>query len=430
MQMQMFGQQPPMPKGDINQLWSLLDIDLVGRGNRVIWQRYNPYPKAGFAQDEWIFVDEENGALDPLNPESGITKGLRQALFLFAGAWQKGRQPELEMTDLLLTGSNSGTSAVSDVQLNMGRPDYEAQMARRRMSTQSPFVVGVHIRGKRSAEARLLDELGEEGDISLNLDDLSDSAGGEAAGDENAEQNQNGNGDDGEAVEDGSDAAKADDSDESAPEDEEEAPPINVVLVADIDWLAPEIFQLREMGEIEGMDIIWKFQNVTLVLNILDALAGEERFIDIRRRERKHRGLKKIEEETKEAREEAISEQFDFIEQIEQEKNDAQRVFTERVAEVEARTDLTPQQKRIYIEMVRNDERRKLDVERARAEKKASRKIKEIDRSLALDVRGVQDKYKFISVLIPPIPPLLVAFFVFFHRRRGEQEGVSRARLR
>jgi ABC-2 type transport system permease protein len=34
------------------------------------------------------------------------------------------------------------------------------------------------------------------------------------------------------------------------------------------------------------------------------------------------------------------------------------------------------------------------------------------------------------AVLLPPIPPLLVAIVVFFTRRAKEREGVSRSRLR
>jgi hypothetical protein len=32
--------------------------------------------------------------------------------------------------------------------------------------------------------------------------------------------------------------------------------------------------------------------------------------------------------------------------------------------------------------------------------------------------------------LLPIIPPILLAFFVFFHRRKAEQEGVNTNRLR
>ena len=51
-------------------------------------------------------------------------------------------------------------------------------------------------------------------------------------------------------------------------------------------------------------------------------------------------------------------------------------------------------------------------------------------RELAGKIRGVQDRYKLLAVLLPPIPPILLAFFVFFHRRKAEREGVTASRLR
>ena len=42
----------------------------------------------------------------------------------------------------------------------------------------------------------------------------------------------------------------------------------------------------------------------------------------------------------------------------------------------------------------------------------------------------MQDRYKLYAILIPPIPPLLLALAVFFRRRELERQGVSRERLR
>jgi ABC-2 type transport system permease protein len=42
----------------------------------------------------------------------------------------------------------------------------------------------------------------------------------------------------------------------------------------------------------------------------------------------------------------------------------------------------------------------------------------------------VQDQCKIWAVLLPPIPPLIVAAVVFFTRRVREREGVARSRLR
>ena len=48
--------------------------------------------------------------------------------------------------------------------------------------------------------------------------------------------------------------------------------------------------------------------NVTFVLNALDALAGDDSFIEIRKRRPQHRVLAEIEDRTEDAREESIQE--------------------------------------------------------------------------------------------------------------------------
>ena len=56
--------------------------------------------------------------------------------------------------------------------------------------------------------------------------------------------------------------------------------------------------------------------------------------------------------------------------------------------------------------------------------------MEKVERDLGKKIREEQDRQKWLAVLLPPIPPLVVAFFVYFRRRALEREGVSRARLR
>ena len=101
-----------------------------------------------------------------------------------------------------------------------------------------------------------------------------------------------------------------------------------------------------------------------------------------------------------------------------------------RIKSIEERKDLDPRMKAINVEMARRDGQRRLDVRVAAQQQERDRKIDSIDRNLALEVRKVQNWYKLLAILIPPIPPLLVAFFVFFHRRQAEREGVDKSRFR
>jgi ABC-2 type transport system permease protein len=81
------------------------------------------------------------------------------------------------------------------------------------------------------------------------------------------------------------------------------------------------------------------------------------------------------------------------------------------------------EQARITLERVRQ-------VKISALEKEKNRRLKQSERELAAHIRGVQDRYKLLAVLLPPIPPVLLAFLVYFHRRQAEQEGVDTRRLR
>jgi ABC-2 type transport system permease protein len=205
---------------------------------------------------------------------------------------------------------------------------------------------------------------------------------------------------------------------------------IDVVLVADIDWIAPIIFRLREMGQDQDSIIDFKFQNVAFVLNILDELAGDDRFVDLRKRTRSHRILERIEEATEDQRKKSLDERAKFANEARQQIEAAQNEFRTKMAELENRKDLDPrvlaqrmEQERIRLERIR-------DVKISGLEKALNRQEKQIERQLAAEIRGVQDRYKLLAVLVPPIPPILLALFVFFHRRKAEQEGVDTRRLR
>jgi ABC-2 type transport system permease protein len=205
---------------------------------------------------------------------------------------------------------------------------------------------------------------------------------------------------------------------------------VKAVVVADIDCLADPFFQIRSIGADEDAIVQWNFQNVTYVLNILDDLAGDDRFIEVRKRQRPHRLLTNIEEATAEHREKSNKEQQQFIADAQKEIDAARKEFTEKLDAIRNRKDLS----RIELEQLLSREQVRLerirDVNIRKKEAERDRQVRQSERNLAAKIRGEQDKYKFAAVLLPPILPILLAAFVFFRRRQAEQEGVAKSRLR
>jgi ABC-2 type transport system permease protein len=375
----MFGGQPPPPKGDIGKLWRLLGIDFAP--DQIIWQDYNPYPKASHFPREFVFVGDGCGVKEPFNLHDPVTAGLQQLLFPFPGSLSKLNASELEFTPLARTGEKTGTVRFGDMmQMSPFGPRGGLNPARRQTPTNVSYVMAAHIQGK------------------VNL-------------------------------------SPADEADKKAAGKKEEAKKprqstVNVIVVADIDTLSQDFFRIREQGDTPEMGINFSFDNVTFVLNALDALAGDQRFIEIRKRRLQHRTLARIEERTREAKQEATDAREQFTKDFEAEEQKEQKAVDEKVAELKKRKNMDIQQMAIEVAMMQQSLEQQRQTKLAQLHAEKDQKINKIETDLALKVKQVQDRYKMWAVLLPPIPPLLLAVFVFFSRRRREREGVARSRLR
>ena len=73
---------------------------------------------------------------------------------------------------------------------------------------------------------------------------------------------------------------------------------------------------------------------------------------------------------------------------------------------------------------------RRLDAKIEELTRKRDQEITAIESELTRAKRKIERWYKLWAVLLPPIPPLLVAGMFFFVRRVAERQGVARARLR
>ncbi|HMP08524.1 MAG TPA: hypothetical protein PJ982_19420, partial [Lacipirellulaceae bacterium] len=372
--------------------------DELTRQPAVVWQNYAPDLTARAYQDlQWVFIDRGNGAPQPFNPKNPITSGLNQVLLLYPGGLVKSEDSKLAFDQLLQTGEGvSGTVAVGDPRMFMGR-------ALARFDPGRPNTNREELPWVRSKEGYILV-------AQITGAPPQDDAALAAAA----------------AIDDDSDPADAAAAAEAAAAGQPEKK-MNVVLVADIDFIIPSFFSIREGGD---ENFLPATQNVTFILNIIDALTGDDRFVEIRKRTRLHRTLARIEEATREYREKAASEREEFIAEIQKRQREATEAMQKKIEEVESRTDLRDLEMEVLLEQTRRKEQAKLEAEIASLADERRSKLKEIEFEQGQEVRSVQDRYKLYALLIPPIPPLLLALAVFFRRRELERQGVSRERLR
>ena len=389
--MAMFGPQA-QPKGDLNLLWEALGTRLAARGGRpamgqsgaspyIVYQDYNPHLKLDLPT-EFVFIDadlpDEKAGFNQSVPASA---GLREVLFPFPGSLQKIDGVDVTWTPLVRTvAERTGTVEVAEVERLLGQGDMRQLPIFEKRADES-LVLAVLVEGRAATP--------------------SDPPGEEKEG-------------------------------QTAP-----AAPVRAVIVADIDLLDGRIFGLRTRpDEVFGLD----FDNVEFALNLLDTLAGDDRFIEIRKRKPKHRTLERIEDAVASARQDADRQRAAFIAEFERAETGASDAmqkevgaFEKRIQELEAQGNADPQAAMQAVQQLASSQRlaqRKLDTKIEQLRRKRDAEVDTVERKLQAQVRREQDRQKWLAVLLPPIPPLVVAFFVFFRRRAQEREGVATSRLR
>jgi ABC-2 type transport system permease protein len=362
-------QPPPEPKGDISPLWQLLGVEFSDA--QIVWQDYNPYPRVRDMPQEFVFVGAGSGAAQAFSAECPITSGMQQMLTVFPGSIQPIAGGATTVMPLLQTGSQTGVVDYDEIIERNIFGQATINQNRRLRPTGQTYTLAAHI-----------------------------TAPANPAG-----------------VQQGSD-------DEPATGD------LNVVLVSDIDVLYGAFFAMRAAGSNPNAPIDLQVDNVGFVLNTLDYLAGDDRFIELRKRRPAYRTLTKVEQNTEAAREKATQQRDAFQEQFNAKRDEEQRNLEKKLEELQQREGLDPQQMIIEVSTAQEAGQKRLEAAIARFERERDQKVAAIERDLALETRRIQNRYKLAAIALPPIPPLVLGAFVFARRRSMEQLGVPKARLK
>ncbi len=401
--MAMFGGGGAQPKGDIRPLWRLLGIEVPGQPGptgslmpNLCWQEYNPYPilaETAEASILWIFVrNEAPGANFPFNPESEISKDLREIMFLYSGVIVPvgGDDSKVVVTPLVKTGTQAGTITQMDINsVEQSGLSRATEYKLRSGAGTGEQIIAAYIEGKPDKNKTPAEDANKEGTPSAT-----------------------------------------------------EAKPIKAVYVADVDFMTRTFVDIRNRPQILE-DIRFQFQNITFVLNAIDVLAGETKYPQVRRHVPTFSTLKLVEEQADLARQIEATKRAEFsrnftdaISKSEEENAKAEREFQDRINKLAADGSIDAS-KFAELERARTQAMIKAQhtAKRFRAEKdKLQRErdagIRNARREADDAIAKIQNYYKILAVFIPPIPPLLVGIIVLVSRRLREREGISKNRLK
>ncbi|QDV62979.1 Gldg family protein [Crateriforma conspicua] len=397
----MFGGGQQEPKGDIRQLWDVLELDVPGQPNmnqlydsKLAWQAHNPYPNlAESANELWVFIDENQQGLregDAMNDESRITSGLSQVLAIMPGVVDGKSESSLNHIPLMSTGENSGSLSYTEVEQALNTRQPISQLIN---SVQPGRHIAIAIEGKG----------GDEGD---DADDQGD--------------------------------AESTDDDQADAKDH----PIRAVYVADTDLMLPDFLLIRADPN-AAQDVRFQFQNVTFILNAIDWLADQTQFIDVRNHEPIFASLKMIDSVKDQAMGDVRLRSKEFQNDYDAAVREAEEKMQSEIQSLQKEIEkLTKQsqdgkiptsvlrEKQTTFAMMQEAQQRALAVKTQKFERQRDKKVQEIERLADQKVTEIQNKVKTAAVVLPCIPPLVIGVIVFASRRLRERETITKARLK
>jgi ABC-2 type transport system permease protein len=350
----MFGGPPPgEPKGNLPKFMEGLGI--TWPSDAIVYDHYNPHPDFKELPKEYVFLGPGSGNRETFNPGDPITSGLQEMVLLFPGYIEPGRDAMVQFTPLLTSTKRSGYNHRSAV-------------------FSRNFFGGMQLN-----DGRPLFPGGKELTLAAR--------------------------------------AKGRLSPPAPPRDPKEAPPlpgggeVNVVFVADLDCISDFAFRIRRDAP-EGLN----FDNVTFVLNCVDVLAGDESFVDLRKRRPRHRTLTLIEDKSKAHDDRLVDETRKAEEEAAAELKKAQANLDSKVAAVKSRTDLTDRDKDEKLQRLEDVENKRFENTKKEIEEKKQQAIEHSRTVKEQAVSAIRKQIKVFAVLLPPIPALLIALIFFAQR--------------
>ena len=170
---------------------------------------------------------------------------------------------------------------------------------------------------------------------------------------------------------------------------------------------------------------------MSLFLNAMDTLVGDESFVALRNRRVRHRTLERVENQTRDFIVQRTQEESQAEMRAEQALAAAQRRLDGKVADVQAREDLDAQTKQIMARNLEEVENRKLEVLKTNIDAEKNAEIRASEQRMESQIRRIQSVIRTSAVLLPPIPVFLLGVYIFIRRREREREGAAAAhRLR
>ncbi len=206
---------------------------------------------------------------------------------------------------------------------------------------------------------------------------------------------------------------------------DKDAKPINVIFVADADMISSQVLNF----EFQAVSNTLRLDNVKFVLNCVDVLAGDAAFNDLRTRRAQLRTLTRMQDITEQFRKDQAEQRNNAESEAADQLKKAQERLDKVVAEIKNDTTLSAIEKQQRIKIAQETEQKKLAAASVTIERERSAQIEKINAKTQQKVRATEDRMRWWSILLPPIPAVLLGVIVLSMRINAEYRNIETDRL-
>ncbi len=351
------------PRADGGRATSLLKVlNLDWDNGEIAWDLYNPFPEfddaEGWRKGVFTVVGVREDAKDAVNQESAITEGLGKFILLYTGQIAEATRDKMEFTPLLRSGKTlSGEFSWDEL-----------------------------VRTSNYQNQEFFDVLPVEDTLPpIDMEGLSDK--------EKADKLK------------GTRFIADDKSHIFAAQIRGKAEnPVNAIYVADADMIGDQFFHLR-WERYMNLDL----DNVSFVLNAIDALAGDSTFLELRRRKPPQPSLTEIEKEKEDlraARQAAVNKSRESIIEKQTELRKVLVDVTKEISKYEDEQGFVDIEKIRDATMTLNAEKQRLAKEQEKLEDQLNRVMEKAKVDYERGVKETENEIRRWAIILPSLPAI------------------------
>lgn len=399
------GQEAGPPKGDIKLLWKSLGLDFDE--TQVLWSDYNPsHQFRNLIPPTFVWTSRDQKGVQ----DATATTGINSLLIPFPGQIlpAKDKPASLEVKTLITPTPQVPWGRHRSEELGekdwMGRFSMKEPKTRYSGDKANPPAMAVAVTGTMLAAWPVANPAYKPE--------------AKKADDKDAKK----------------DEAKKDDAEPEKKAGIASTKPINVIVIADVDFVNNEFFAFyRNTGNKFAEDelrFLLNLRNVQLAANSIDALASDSAYLDLRNRRAERRPLKKMEDQMLLTQEKLRSSLSAADMDAEMAVTKANESFQGELRKIDDNKDLDENAKAHEKAMAQVREQRKLDLAQVQINEVKEAKIRDAKAEQRLALKGDRDQVKLLAITIPAIVLALLVLVVWTNRLRAERAHIPTSRKR